>query len=303
MDYIKDNKAAWEEAFDHRRPEWGNNHEQRLKAEKFAFFDSDLKEMIENMDFNGKTVAQFCCHDGRELLSLMDGGATRGVGFDIAENMVAHATEIAKKAGITNCTFHACNILEIPDSYDNQFDFILFTIGGIIWFEDLSLLFKKVSNCLKEGGVLLINDFHPIVNMLALPGDSEYDPDNLNRVVHSYFTKAPWVSNEGMGYMSTLEKSKTFTSHRHKTSDIINALVKNNLRIAKFEEYDYDIMIETKDYEEIGFPLSFILVAEKQQVTRNERLKQLFRNQNSEEKFVDFNNKEDVKELLDGWDE
>ncbi|MCL2076892.1 MAG: class I SAM-dependent methyltransferase [Oscillospiraceae bacterium] len=263
MDYIKSNKAAWEEAFDHRRTGWSNHNDLHLKKEKFAFFDSDLKKILESIDFKGKTVAQFCCNDGRELLSLMDGGATHGVGFDIAENMIEYAIETAEKADITNCSFHACDILKIPENYYNQFDFIFFTIGGIIWFEDLSLLFEKVSKCLKDGGMLLINDFHPIVNMLALPGEPEYQPDNLNRVAHSYFNRTPWVSNSGMEYMSTLKESKTFTSYRHKMSDIINALIKNGFSIANFEEYDYDIMLETKVYEGIGFPLSYTLIAEK----------------------------------------
>jgi len=264
MNYIDTNKAAWEEAFDHRRPTWTDNTLLRLKSEPFAFFDSDLKDMLKHMDFHGKTVAQFCCHDGRELLSLMDGGAAHGIGFDIAENMIAHARDTAEKAGITNCAFHAYNILEIPEQYHNQFDFILFTIGGIIWFADLSLLFEKVSNCLKDGGVLLINDFHPMVNMLPLPGEPEYNPDDLHRVVHSYFTKAPWIDSGGMGYMSTLQESKTFTSYRHKTSDILNALIENGLTITRFDEYDYDIMIETQVYEGVGFPLSFILTARKE---------------------------------------
>ena len=263
MDYIKNNKEAWEEAYDNRRSWWGENSDTRLKQEKFPFFCDDLKEMLENADFNDKTIAQFCCHDGRELLSLMGGGASFGFGFDIAENMIEHAKETAEKVGIKNCSFHACDILEIPENYHGQFDFIFFTIGSIIWFEDLSLLFKKVANCLKKGGVLIINDFHPIVNMLPLPDEAEYDPDNLDRVHRSYFTGTPWVNNNGMTYMSTLKKSKIFTSYRHKTSDIINALIGNGLNIRKFDEYDYDIMIDTKAYEGIGFPLSYILVAKK----------------------------------------
>jgi ubiquinone/menaquinone biosynthesis C-methylase UbiE len=192
----------------------------------------------------------------------MDGGADFGMGFDIAENMIEYAKETAQKADIINCSFHACNILEIPEIYYRKFDFIFFTIGGIIWFKDLSLLFKKVAQCLKGGGILLINDFHPIVNMLPLPGEPEFNPDDLNRVVWSYFEKEPFIGNDGMFYMSTLTESKTFTSHRHKVSDIINALIANGLNITRFEEYDYDIMIETKIYEGKGFPLSYILTAE-----------------------------------------
>ena len=264
MNYIDTNKAAWEEAFDNRHTDWAANNYLRVKSEKFAFFDSDLKDLLKNMDFKGKTVAQFCCNDGRELLSLMDSGADFGVGFDIAENMIEHAKETAEKASIKNCEFHACDILEIPECWHDKFDLILLTIGAITWFEDITLFFEMVAKCLKSNGLVIINDYHPMVNMLPLPGEAEYNHDDLNRVVFSYFKKEPWVDNNGMGYMSTLQESKTFTSYTHTMADIINALVANGLNITKFQEYDYDIMFETKVYEGKGFPLSYILIAEKE---------------------------------------
>lgn len=264
MNYIDSNKAAWEEAFEHRRPDWTENNHLRLKSDEFAFFRTDMKEMLKEMDFLGKRVSQFCCHDGRELLSLMDGGADSGVGFDIAENMISHAEETARKAGIKNCFFHACNILEIPERYHAQFDFILFTIGSIIWFEDLSQLFDKASKCLKNGGLLLINDFHPLINMLALPGDKNFDPNQLNRFVYSYFKREPWITNDGMGYMTPEYKSKTFTSYYHPMSAIVNALSENRIKTVKLKEYDYsDDIGLTGIYQGKGIPLSYILVAEK----------------------------------------
>jgi len=262
MSYINENKAAWEEAFDNRRPNWGNDNHLRLKSEKFAFFNADMKHELENIDFDGKAIAQFCCNNGRELLSLMDSGASTGVGFDLAENIIKQARETAKKAGIDNCNFVSCNILDIPESYHNQFDFIFFTIGAITWFEDLSLLFDKVSKCLKADGLLLINDFHPIVNMLPLPDDDAYNPDDLNRVVHSYFRKEPWIENNGMSYMSTEYDSKTFISFSHTMSAIINGLSANGLKTIRLNEYDYDIGM-TDVYNDKGFPLSYILIAEK----------------------------------------
>ena len=109
---------------------------------------------LRSMDFKGKSAAQFCCNNGRELLSLMQLGAESGTGFDIAENIIAQASETAEKAGISNCRFVSCNILDIDEKYHNSFDFILFTIGAITWFEDLKPLFQKVSDCLKPGGIL-----------------------------------------------------------------------------------------------------------------------------------------------------
>jgi len=192
----------------------------------------------------------------------MDGGASAGVGFDIAENIIAQAKDTAVKAGIDNCAFVACNILDIPESYHNQFDFIFLTVGAITWFQDLGLLFGKVSKCLKAGGVFLINEIHPMMNMLPLPSENGYNPDDLNRVVYSYFRKDPWLENNGMGYMSVQYESKTFTSFSHTMADIINALGANNLKTMKLNEYNYDIGL-TNVYDGKGFPLSFILVAEK----------------------------------------
>lgn len=264
MNYIEMNKAAWEEAFDHRHLNWGDDNHLILKSGDYAFFNDDTKKELRNINVQGKAIAQFCCNNGRELLSFtVSGGARRGVGFDIAENILEQAKETAVKAGITNCEFVPCDILEIPECYHDQFDVIFFTIGAITWFKDLTLLFEKVSKCLKNGGIVFINDFHPVINMFPLPCDEGYDPNNLNRYTHSYFSKEPWIENDGMGYMSSkYQSSETFTSFSHTMSDIINALSEHGLKTVKLNEYDYDIGI-TEDYNHKGIPLSFILMAEK----------------------------------------
>lgn len=263
MNYIEANKAAWEEAFDNRHPNWGEDNHLRLSGGHFEFFNDDMKNELEEMDFRGKAVAQFCCNNGRELLSLVSsGGASHGVGFDIAENILGQARETAKKANISNCEFVNCNILNIPESYDRQFDVILFTIGAITWFQELDSLFQRVSRCLKDNGLLLINDKHPFEDMLLFPGEDGFDKDSLDRLTFSYFRKEPWIENNGMGYMSVEYPSKTFTSFSHTMSDIINALSVNGMKTIKLNEYDYDIS-GVNVYDRRGIPLSYILIAEK----------------------------------------
>lgn len=262
MDYITGNKVAWEEAFEHRHEGWGETNYEKLINERLPFFHSDIVKELESVDFQGKAIAQFCCNNGRELLSLMQLGAEKGVGFDIADNIISQATETAQKANIKNCQFVSCNILDIPDTYNNQFDFIMFTIGAITWFQDLKPLFRKVSNCLKPGGILLIHDFHPVMNMLPMPEEESYDAEHLNRITYSYFRKEPWIENEGMGYMSKQYASKTFTSFTHTMADIINAVSLNRMRVEKLTEYDYDIGLSDV-YDHKGFPLSYLLIAKK----------------------------------------
>jgi len=261
MDYIKTNKAAWEEAFDNRHANWGEDNYKRLLNERLPFWGSDVIAKLNKINFNGKNVAQFCCNNGRELLSLMQLGAKKGIGFDIAENIIGQATETAQKAGIDNCEFVCCNILEIDEKYENYFDFICFTIGAMTWFEDLELLFRKAAYCLKAGGILLIHDVHPVFNMLPLPEENGFDENHLNRLTRSYFNREAWLENEGMGYMSVRYASKTFTSFSHTMSSIINSISKAQMRTVNLYEYDYDVGL-SKVYNK-GIPLSFILIAEK----------------------------------------
>jgi len=262
MSYIENNKAAWEEAFENRKPNWGENNHQRLK--NFGFFDNDAKKIMKKTDFQDKNIAHFCCNNGRELLSLLKSGKAKyGTGFDFAENILNQARETAAKAGIANCDFVNGNILEIPDEYYDKFDFLMFTTGGITWFKDLQPLFEKASKCLKKGGTLFINDSHPVFAMLPLPCEAGFDPDNLDKFTGSYFRKEPWTENNGMDYMSRHYKSKTFTSFSHTLSDIVNALSANGITIVRLHEYDYDVGL-TEIYDKRGIPLSYILIGEKQ---------------------------------------
>lgn len=66
--YIKGNKEAWEEAFDMRHAAWGGDIIERVSREKYAFFNEDTKNALEKYDLKNKTIGQFCCNNGRELL-------------------------------------------------------------------------------------------------------------------------------------------------------------------------------------------------------------------------------------------
>jgi len=261
MDYIKNNKEAWEEGFANRKSCWGDENHIKIKSERLAFFHGDMQQELDKIDFKGKSVAHFCCNNGREILSLMELGVERAVGFDIAENIIAQAKDTAEKLGAKNAEFVACNILDISENYYNQFDVIILTVGAICWFEDLELFFDKVGKCLKDGGLVIMNEIHPFENMLPVPGEDEFDQNNMDRLAYSYFRREPWLQNQ-MDYMSGEYESKTFTSFSHTLSEIINSLSANGIKTVRFNEYDYDIGVSDV-YDGMGCPLSFILMAEK----------------------------------------
>lgn len=186
--YIEGNKAAWEEAFEKRDPLWGTDIVERVRNEEYPFFNEDMKTILGHLDTEGKTVGQFCCNNGRELLSLVkSGNAAKGIGFDIAENQVEFANEKAEELALP-CEFVAANIYDINDEYKEQFDVVIITIGALCWFKDLYRFFKIIANCMKPGATIIINEQHPCTpiseiiagmcsNSIVITGMHEYDYD------------------------------------------------------------------------------------------------------------------------------
>ena len=159
--YIEGNKAAWEEAFENRDASWGADIAERIRREDYPFFNEETKSVLKQLPTEGAVIGQFCCNNGRELLSLVKcGRAKRGVGFDIAENQVAFANEKARELDLP-CAFEAVNIYDIDDRYREQFDVVLITIGALCWFDDLNRFFAVAAKCMKPGACIVINEQHP----------------------------------------------------------------------------------------------------------------------------------------------
>lgn len=263
MNYIKQNKAAWEEAFDKRSSSWGKDRIRRLKEDPYPYLDEPLLSEIKALNLQDKDVAQFCCNDGRELLSIAKHGVRSAIGFDIAENMIAYAKVTSRESGI-DCDFVAVNILEIPETYHNRFDLIVMTIGVLIWFDDLDLFFKKVSDGLKPGGKVIIHELHPFTNMLGVDGEEGFDAEDPKKLMYPYFNDQPRISESGIFYLADQHyDSKVLTDFVHPLEDILNAMSRNHLILLKLKESEEDISELFNGISHSGFPLSILILGQK----------------------------------------
>ncbi|HPG64269.1 MAG TPA: class I SAM-dependent methyltransferase [Saccharofermentans sp.] len=263
-EYMKGNKEAWEEAFDLRSEDYCKDLVEIIRREDYAFFYKDMKKVLEKYDFKDKTLGQFCCNNGREILSLVKSSkAKEGFGFDIAENMVQFANEKAQEVGV-NCKYIATSILDVDDTYKDKFDALIVTIGAMCWFKDLKDFFAIVGKCLKKGGAIIINDTHPFVNMLALDGEEGHDEKDPFKCVFSYFDHE-WIGNGGMEYMvGKSYESKTFTDYTHPLSEVIGAMSANGIVITNMQELEYDISGSFEHLDNKNFPLNYILEGRKE---------------------------------------
>ena len=261
--YIEGNKAAWEEAFDNRADSWGADITERIRKEEYPFFNEETQRVLRQIHTEGAVIGQFCCNNGRELLSLVRSGkAKKGIGFDIAENQVAFANEKAKELNLP-CAFEAVNIYDIDDRYREVFDVAIITIGALCWFKDLNRFFAVVTKCMKPGAAIVINEEHPCTHMLAAEGDEPFDPDHRAECVYSYF-EHEWTGNEGMYYMTQKNyRSKTFTDFTHSMSEIISGMCSNGIVITGLQEFDHDISGGFSALDHHGFPLSMIIRGQK----------------------------------------
>lgn len=263
MTYIKENKKAWEEAFDKKDGEYAKDMLEILNQEENPYLGKPMIAFLDANDLKNKTIGQFCTNNGRELLSISKREVKKAIGFDIAANMVAYGNEIAKKANLP-VVFYERNILEIEDDFNESFDYLFITVGALCWFKDLNAFFNVCNKVLKRGGKLVIHETHPFVNMIATKEEEAYNKDHEKEIVYDYFKSEPWETGS-MGYMTNQnEVSSKFYSFSHSLSTIINGLSQEHFRIQSFDEYDWCIANLVPHLNHQGCPLHYFLVATKE---------------------------------------
>jgi SAM-dependent methyltransferase len=229
------------------------------------FLEPELVDALRGIGVAHKSVAQFCCNNGRELLSVVRMGAEHGTGFDIAENFTEEGRRIARSAGLA-ADFITTDIHAIDETHGDRFDVMVITCGALTWFADLEPFFEKVALVLRDGAAIVIHEKHPFTDMVALPKEDGFDVDCPERVVYSYFKEEPWVESDGADYIGgTTYESKPFTSFSHTYGSIISAMARNGLMIESLQEYDRDICSAWKHLDGRGIPLSYLMVARARQ--------------------------------------
>lgn len=266
--YAEVNREAWNEVTpihqESRKAICGIDLEKEVLEENFCCLEDEELKMFNMVEFKGKKVAQLCCNNGREIISLRNIGIKEGIGFDISDEALKEAryyNDLAK----SDCKFVRCNVYDIDVSTYNQFDIVYMSIGGMIWLHDAGKLFNIISKMLKPSGHFIIYDMHPFTVMLGLEGEDGYDASDPNKVVYSYFKKDPWIDSSGLDYYGGKEyDAKENYSFPRKMSDILMAVISAQMSIEYFNEFTEDISGEFEEVEKCGkMPLSYSLIAKK----------------------------------------
>ncbi len=254
------NLAAWEEA----APIHGRQNQTQLieaiREPGYSCLDEVETRRLEALGVAGKDVAQICCNNGRELLSMKNMGAARCVGFDGAQGFIDQAGELAEAAGL-KAEFVCTDVYEIGAGYRQAFDLVTITIGVLGWMPDLERFFAVLAGLIKPGGALFIYEQHPILEMIE---PAEADAPIVWEL--SYFNKEPYVDKEGLDYYGgQTYDAMPATSFSHTLAEIIMAGVNNALAVEHFEEFPHHISNTWWNVEKsgIGLPMCYTMVLRK----------------------------------------
>jgi len=258
-DAIETNQAAWEEAAsrfkDHSHAFWL----EHFRRPGFCSLTGMRLQAIKQMDVRGKSVAQLCCNNARELLSVKNLGAGFCAGFDISESLVNQGRELAAAGGI-DCDLVACDVHAVPASYNGRFDLVMTTAGSLRWMPNLSAFMAVVARLLKPGGQYLANEIHPLLDVF------ERNEDDKPLWARSYNESKQIVSHKGIAYEG-VESNEALPHvwYHHQLGSIVTAAIGAGLELQGLQELGenisgaYDYLVPNG----IRPPFSYLLLARK----------------------------------------
>ncbi len=225
QDYLAINKACWNARTEH------HINSNFYKLDKFLNGASSLNSIELDLlgDIRGKKILHLQCHFGMDTLSLARMGA-HVTGVDLSNKAIDKAKELNIQLNL-DANFICCNIYDLPQYLNEQFDIVFTSYGSIGWLPDIEKWAEIVSQYLKPQGELIFVEFHPFVWM--------YD-NNFSRIQYSYFNVEAIVETELGSYADSNAPIKTESvGWNHPISDVFNNLIKNGLDIDVFKEFDY----------------------------------------------------------------
>ncbi|MGB5229529.1 MAG: class I SAM-dependent methyltransferase [Eudoraea sp.] len=224
-DYLKINQDSWNRKTDtHMESDFYN-------VKEFLEGKTTLKNIELNLldDLKGKSILHLQCHFGLDTLSLARMGGTV-TGVDLSDQAIHRARELAKKTNL-DAKFINCDLYDLPNHLNEEFDIVYTTYGTIGWLPDIDKWGQIVSDFLKPGGKLIFVEFHPVVWMF----DNEF-----SKVEYNYFNSGPIEETETGTYANRdANLTLKYVMWNHSIGEVITSLLNNGLELTSLEEYDY----------------------------------------------------------------
>lgn len=219
MDYIKENKEAWDK--------WTNVHIKsdfyNIDAFKAGKCSLNPIEREQLGDVNGKRLLHLQCHFGQDTLSWARLGA-KVTGVDLSSEAIKQAQSLNITLGLDG-EFIVSDIYQFGQENKQTYDLVYTSYGVLCWLPDLNQWAQTIYRALNKGGEFHLIEFHPFNDLVS---------------GYAYFPKKT----------ADIEKEETYTENNagtastihtwpHSLSEVITALLSAGLNIEQVSEHRY----------------------------------------------------------------
>lgn len=229
MDYIHINQNLWDKrAAVHFDSEFYEQTNFLAGKNVLCEIVIPLLEKIPN--FPNLSILHLQCHFGMDTLSLARMGA-EVTGLDFSEKAIQQANFLCEKTGLKG-RFVQANVFDAAKVLEGeQFDMIFTSYGTIGWLHDLNLWAEAWTPLLRKGGYFVFAEFHPALWMFD---------DDFTKIAYSYFNKETIIEQTTGSYTDRNAPVEAVShSWNHPLQDVLTPLLKRNLKLLDFQEYDF----------------------------------------------------------------
>jgi len=238
VNYLDLNKKTWDA--------WAELHVNSdfYDIPSFLAGENSLYEIELSLlgDINKKKLLHLQCHFGQDTLSLARLGADV-TGVDLSEKAISIAKSLAVQLNI-DAKFINCDIFDLKNHLQGQFDIVFTSYGTIGWLPELSSWAQTISHFLKPGGTFVFVEFHPVIWMFD---------EQIDHVQYPYFVRDPIIETVTGSYAAKeSDVVRTHVTWNHSLAEVIQNLISNGIDISLFSEYDYspiDCFPGTEEYQ------------------------------------------------------
>lgn len=251
LNYTKINKTWWDKVAPiHLKSKLYDL--EGFEKGKSSLFSIEKKELG---SVKNKTLLHPMCHIGMDTMSWAREGAIV-TGVDISDKSIKIAKQLSKDLKIP-ADFICSDIYNLPKVLDKKFDIIFMSYGVLCWLKDINKWAEIVSHFLKEDGFFYIAELHPFTNILSCDFKLSY----------KYFDKGPDVDDSSGTYAdwNAKVKGKTYI-WSYTISDVINALIKEGLKIEYVHEFPFTMYDQFPGFMEKNKKGQYVLKNKKIQI-------------------------------------
>jgi len=227
---LKTNLELWEEWTDI------NARSKMYRLEAFKKGENKLDSLIRSEvgDVSGKRLLHMQCHFGMDTLSWARLGASV-TGMDYSENAIRKANALAKDCSI-DARFIHCNLYDLPQHLEGQFDIVYTSYGVLTWLPDIVEWARIAASYVKPGGFFYIAEFHPFAAVF----DAE---ERQLQYRDPYFARDAILYDDLGDYTGSKVKLKANQDYEwmHPIGEIVSSLIEAGLRVEFLHEHAFTV--------------------------------------------------------------